>query len=152
MFNHEEADSLLIRHAYFPSTTPDDVITVHSPDTDVFVLFISYTSMIQGNVVIIGACNKVYHISSLSEELGEKQSKGLFGLHAFTECDTTGKFKGRGKSTWMKLFLDAPDEIIDTFCNLGEYEPIQLTELLEAFVCRAYCRKTTKLSRLADAR
>ena len=96
---------------------------------------------------MVGAKEKVYDISSLSAELGGKRSAGLLGLHAFSGCDTSGKFKGKGKSSWLKLFLSASDEILEGFCNLGEHDPRHYMHVMEAFVYKAYCPKSTKLKR-----
>ena len=151
-YNHEEADTSIIRHACMASTTRNDLITVYSPDTDVFVFLIAFSTSIPANICMLGAKEKVYDISSLSAELGGKRSAGLLGLHAFSGCDTSGKFKGKGKGSWLKLFLGASDEILERFCNLGEHDPRHYMHVMEAFVCKAYCPKATKLKRLEGAR
>ena len=98
--NHEEADTLIIRHAHLAAS--NDVIHVVSPDTDVFVLLVAFDSTIPANVFMFGANGKIFYISKLSKAIGERKCKALVGFHAFTGCDTTGKFKGKGKPTWVK--------------------------------------------------
>ncbi len=52
--NHEEADTLIVRHAYLAATTPSDEITVLSPDTDVFVLLLAFVSEIPATIFMAG--------------------------------------------------------------------------------------------------
>ena len=102
------------------------IIHVVSPDTDVFVLLVAFDSTIPANVFMFGANGKIYYISKLSKAIGERKCQALVGFRAFTACDTTGKFKGKGKPTLVKLFMDATEDTIDAFCKLGQEVPVKV--------------------------
>ena len=61
-------------------------------------------------------------------------------LHAFTGCDTTGKFNGKGKLSCWKAFLSSSDDVFRSFSLLGS-DSTPLDDIfsgLQSFVCRLY--------------
>ena len=55
-----------------------------------------------------------YHINVICESLGEPQSRALHVFHAFSGCDTTSAFNGKGKkSVWQAW--QAFEDVTETF-------------------------------------
>ena len=69
------------------------------------------------------------------------KSKALAGFHAFTGCDTSGKFTGKRKMSWWKHFAQADASIIEAFFSLGASHDINdaVLDRLEMFTCSVYC-------------
>ena len=84
---------------------------------------------------------KLVCIKKIADTIGFMKSKALAGLHAFTGCDTTGKFTGKGKLSWWKQFAKADDNIIAAFLSLGSSHQINgaVLDQLEMFTCNVYC-------------
>ena len=60
----------------------------------------------------------------------------------FTGCDQTGRFCGKSKTTWWKVFMAADDDVLGALLNLGIGENLPKLETLEAlerFVVNVYC-------------
>ena len=51
--------------------------------------------------------------------LGAERAAALPGFHALTGSDTTGRIKGKGKSTCFKVFVKADDDVITVLAGLG---------------------------------
>ena len=52
----------------------------------------------------------------------------LIGFHCFTRCDSTARISGKGKITCWKSFCKSNSNIVNGFCDLGEFdEPYQET-------------------------
>ena len=58
-------------------------------------------------------------IKKIADTIGFMKSKALAGFHAFTGCDTTIKFTGKGKLSWWKQFAKDDESIIAAFLSLG---------------------------------
>ena len=86
-------------------------------------------------------------------KIGSKKAEALVGLHCFTGSDTTGKFRKKGKTTWLKKFEAAPEKIVQAFVQLGKSMNVndRVVEALEEFVCQGYCRNFKDAS-LSDVR
>ena len=106
---HEEADTRLILHASDCARQGIDNIILRTVDTDVVVLAISNFSRLKiSRLWIAFGVVKQYRyipIHDIVRALGEEKSQVLHVFHAFTGCDQTSGFLGRGKSTawttWM---------------------------------------------------
>ncbi|GFO27712.1 hypothetical protein PoB_005421700 [Plakobranchus ocellatus] len=61
------------------------------------------------------------------------------GLHAFTGCDSTSCFAGKGKLKALKM-LEGDQDHQDTFSRIGTLETIsgQDMQVIETFVCQLY--------------
>ena len=106
---HGEADTRLILHASDCARQGIDNIILRTVDTDVVVLTISNFSRLKiSRLWIAFGVGKQYRyipIHDIVRALGEEKSQVLHVFHAFTGCDQTSGFLGRGKSTawttWM---------------------------------------------------
>ena len=86
-------------------------------------------------------------------KIGSKKAEALVGLHCSTGSDTTGKFRKKGKTTWLKKFEAAPEKTVQAFVQLGKSMNVNdcVVEALEEFVCQGYCRNSKGAS-LSDVR
>ena len=152
--NHEEADTMLILHAVYASENHQDV-HIMSPDTDVFILALRrlpqlgpHTCVING----IGSKRKLVFLQPIYDALGSDVIAALPGFHAFTGCDITGRFAGKGKKSCWKVFVKARKGVIRAFSKLGQgqWPGDEDYHFFEEFVCRLYQPKTkeTSVSRL----
>ncbi|GFO24261.1 hypothetical protein PoB_005076600 [Plakobranchus ocellatus] len=63
----------------------------------------------------------------------------ITGLHAFTGCDSTSCFAGKGKLKALKM-LEGDQDHQDIFSRIGTLETIsgQDMQVIETFVCQLY--------------
>ncbi len=89
-------------------------------------------------------------VSSIVVKLGDRVCQGLVGMHAFSGCDSTSRFSGKGKTTVMNL-LTGNEEFCDAMISLGvNFEPdINTMEKAEKAVCHMYnashCKDTNQV-------
>ena len=75
----------------------------------------------------MGKNYRFYHINVICATLGEPQSRALPVFHAFSGCDTTSAFNGKGKkSAWQAWQVD--EDVTNTFVHLATH-PFQLLDL-----------------------
>ena len=87
----EEADTRLLLYAKHAATPHVKAVIISSEDTDVRILCILFAHAIP--VPIYQRCVSQHQaryvdISKIARVLGQEVSKALFGLHAFTGCDS----------------------------------------------------------------
>ena len=74
----------------------------------------------------MGKNYRFYHINAICERLGVPQSRALPVFHAFSGCDTTSAFNGKGKkSVWQAW--QAFEDVTETFVYLAGH-PFQLLD------------------------
>ena len=106
--HQEEADTRLFLHAPHASSPGFAVVIIRSPDTDVAVIGCSLAAQIHAQVLLhAGTKERRRYISLLSvaARLGNGVCQALSGLHAFTGCDSTSAFSGRGKKAAFIMLL-----------------------------------------------
>lgn len=118
--NHEEADTRIVVHLQDILTADGTVnALVRTVDTDVVVILVGKfydLKVINQNLHIwvafgMGRYFRFISINRICESLGEKKSRALPVFHAFTGCDTTSAFNGKGKlSAWQAWSLC--DEVV----------------------------------------
>ena len=144
--DHEEADTLLILHAYeVVKRIPFSKCVIFSPDTDVFLILIYHYESIPMAIKFWtgkGEKQQYIDIGKCFKNLGPFiKASSLFGFHTLTGCDQTGKLSGKSKFSCWKTFMKSNEKIIDAFASLGKNDdlprlPIQ--ELLENYVVQLY--------------
>ena len=103
---HEKANTRMLFHANHASSF--EKIIVSAPDTDVFIIALSKSRIINADLYMLtGTKNnrKIVNISDVKEKwceeslpktcTGAKFLDSLVGLHCFTGCDTVSAFAGR---------------------------------------------------------
>ena len=145
--SQEEADTRMILHLKHVSEeiSGNKTIIVRSPDTDVFILLLSYVQELkidEQKVLFdtgVGNKRRMINVHDVIKRHGNEFTKALLGLHAFTGCDTTSAFVRQGKLKPMKL-LETNSDFIPVFSRIGNDVEVQEEDmgLLEEFVCRMY--------------
>ena len=109
--NHEEADTRIVVHLRHALLTEGAVtVLVRTVDTDVVVILVGKfhdLKAVNADVNIwvafgMGRSFKFISINKICASLGEQKSRSLPIFHAFSGCDTTSTFNGKGKrSAWQ---------------------------------------------------
>ncbi len=141
---HQEADTRLLWHVnHMGKTIPDQNVVVRCNDTDVLIIFLLHSSMLPVHVWLEAGLTYnnsrcFIDVNHLAEYLGPDICNVLPGLHAFTGCDYTAAFLGKGKLRPMAI-MKKP-EFIRTFIELETNEVIspEVVDGLNAFVCCMY--------------
>ena len=130
-------------------------IIVRSPDSDIFFILLSYVHDLSGITVFFETGNKnkrkLINITSLGLNYSEQYCKALLGIHAFTGCDSTSAFKGKGKVSRIQLMLK--DDLILNACSaIGDSWVLSnnILEVLERLTCRMY--GMTKINTVNECR
>ena len=156
----EEADTRLIRHAINQAINGVKNIRIETIDTDVLVLSLSHTgSMIQAgaNSIHTRIAKSDYDLIELYNRYGADVCKALPYFYAFTGCDTTSSFFGKGKATSFDAWLSFVklEETIQLFIALGDTPSCISTDnlkVLEEFVMHLYFGKDHMYTDINDAR
>ena len=100
--SQEEADTNIILHAVDAASGGATEITIHSLDTDVFVLSLRYPLLCSNVrfVIVTGQRDRLINLKHVAQALGSTKVAALPGLHALSGADITGSFAGKGKATW----------------------------------------------------
>ena len=152
---HEEADTRMLFHANQASSSFEKII-ISLPDTDVFIIAISKSRIINANLYMLtGTKNKrrIVNVSEVKEKwceeslpetcTGKKFLDSLIGFHCFTGCDTVSAFAGKRKIRPFKVMINS-EEYIDLFSRVGMTEFIneEMHEKIKRFVCHIYSKKS----------
>ena len=133
--NHEEADTRVVVHVLHALMQGGKTIQVRTVDTDVVVILAgTFHDLIASQLLAdiwvafgMGKNFRFYHINAICASLGELQSRALPVFHAFSGCDTTSAFNGKGKkSAWQAW--QVYEDVTETFVYLAGH-PFQLLNL-----------------------
>ncbi|XP_062513858.1 uncharacterized protein LOC134189559 [Corticium candelabrum] len=140
--DHEEADSRIFLHAKHASNGGFACVVISSPDTDVAVIGIHHANAINASLLWLTG-TKVQrcciNLTEIAVNLGEDMSAVLPGIHAFSGCDTTSAFVGKGKTKIFRLASQSDClrlAMTRLGCSLTPTEEL-FTEC-EKFVCHLY--------------
>ena len=122
--NHEEADTRIMVHIW----SMEQRLYLFVLDTDVVVILVG---LFFDLVTIQPSCDfwiafcmgknyRLYHINSICESLGEPRSLALPVFHAFSGCDATSAFNGKGKKSLWQAW-QAYDDATETFACLAKH-------------------------------
>ena len=144
--SHEEADCRMFFHLYSLSDEKQNVV-IRSNDVDVLLIALGQASVLKCDVWIeqgFASDNSLeyIHINHIVNHLGVKTCEAWPGLHAFTGCDYTPAFSGRGKIKPYKLMRQSV-EFQEAFISLGRSRSIanETVRTIEQFVCKLYGSK-----------
>ena len=128
-------------------------MVISTEDTDVLVIlcgqfFNLKTSFPQIELWVAfgtGKHYKEYHINSICETLGAVKSMALPYFHAYSGCDSTSQFNGKGKRSAWEAWKSFP-EVTEAFISIAA-PPFELLEidsltfkLLERYTCVLYSK------------
>lgn len=134
--NHEEADTRIILHIVDALKNGAKSIFVRTVDTDVIVILAGHyyqLTSFYGPLDLwvgfgMGKHYLCYHVNSICEQLGERKANALPLFHAYTGCDTTSSFCGRGKKTAWEAWKSYP-KATDAFLYMKE-NPFHAIEIM----------------------
>lgn len=142
----EEADGRLLLHAAHAAEEGYKSVVICSEDTDVFIMCLAFHDKIGAQ--LFQRCGtktrtRIVDVTKVAASVGLDVCGALIGLHAYTGCDTTSAFAGKGKVNALKL-LTSSRQIQDTFLELGKEWDLSpdLMDKLESFTCLLYAPKT----------
>ena len=93
----EEADTKVFLCAKFAFDNGFERVNIVTVDTDVAILGIYFQSMLNGKIYLQYGTSPATTLYDLPENLSDRSLvQALPGLHAFSGCDTTSCFKGKG--------------------------------------------------------
>lgn len=138
----EEADTRIILHAKHAADNGESTIVIKSPDSDVTMLACHFQCRISSRLLVQKKTKTrtiFLDIPSIVHKAGIDLCDALPGLHAFTGCDTTSSFSGKGKKGPLKLCM-ADRESCLTMAMLGRSFSLDTTTFKrsEKFVCKMY--------------
>ena len=143
--NQEEADTRIVLHCLYASQrlAISSGIVVRSPDTDVFVLLLYYSSQIPQTLLFDTGCGnhrRQLDIHKCASELDFNTRSALPAFHAFTGCDSTSAFVRKGKKGPFKLLCNTPSAInaLSTIGTTCDSIDVTTMKQLENFVCTMY--------------
>jgi hypothetical protein len=148
--NQEETDSRVILYAMHAMDEGFRYVRVISPDSDIFFILLHYALKLNEVTLLFdtgtGNNKKLLNVSQIAAGYGQEYCTALMCLHAFTGCDSTSAFVGKGKAKPIKTMQHCP-----RFCKIlamlgDEWEvPAGLMKETEHFTCSMY-----GLARLSD--
>ena len=150
----EEADGRLLFHAVHAARQGYQAIVICAEDTDVFIMCLAFHDKIW--VPLFQKCGtrartRLVDIRRVAATIGIDVCGALIGIHAYTGCDTTSAFAGKGKASALK-FVTNNREFRNTFTQLGQEWDLssELMDKLECFTCLLYVPKAsfTKVNNL----
>ena len=141
--SQEEANTKIILHAVDAASRGATEITIHSPDTDVFVLSLRRYPQLCTDVRFVTRTSQRHRVINLKhvvQVLGSTKVAALPDLHTLSGAEITGSFAGKGKATWWKIFKKADEEKISALANLGTRGQPTADTLtgIEKLVCQVY--------------
>ena len=144
----EEADTNMLLHAVDAATHGATEISIHSPDTDVFILSLRRNPQLCDETNFVtgtGQRHRTIKLRLIVQSLSKEKTAALPALHALSGADNTGSFAGKGKATWWKVFQGADQDIITALANLGTGEPPAADTMtsIEKLICQLYVQNTS---------
>ena len=135
------------KHVSIDENLHEKVVIVKFQDFDVFLLtaaFVHQLSCLMFFATGVGNHARVLHVNRILEKYGQNVCSALLGFHAFTGCDSTSSFKGKGKTKPFNLMIKSK-VFSDLFAHFGEDWTLseEQANCLEAFVCSLYNQSTT---------
>ena len=153
---HEEADTRVIIHLLHAAATGHKKIVIRTVDTDILIILIGQFHLIRDqyediDVSVAFGTGKdyiIHNINNVCSKLGKDVSQSLPTFHAFSGCDSTSGFHGKGKKSAWEAWKAFP-EVTSAFLHNYEHPFDQFDssswqfQLLERFTVILYDRTST---------
>lgn len=139
----EETDSRVILYCFYALEKGFEFVRVRSPDSDIFFILLFYAHKLTGLELLFetgkGNKRRCINISKAADSLTPPLCNALLGVHAFTGCDSTSAFKGKGKVKAVKL-VEKNVHFKELFMELGESWIVDenILSSIEKFTCALY--------------
>ena len=158
---HEEADTRMFLHAADAVNQGHQRIMLRTVDSDVLVLATAMVQQLQQVSTTIelwvafGTGKNLRYLAAheISASLGKEMSKALPFFHAFTGCDTTSSFAGKGKKTAWTTWISYQEatQVFSSLSSVPESITNEWMATIERFVTLMYDRTSTEVN-VNDAR
>uniref|UniRef100_A0A0L8GHB2 Uncharacterized protein n=1 Tax=Octopus bimaculoides TaxID=37653 RepID=A0A0L8GHB2_OCTBM len=139
----QEIDTRVILYCMYAKEQGCKSVRVRSPDSDIFFILLHYARLLEGLQILVepgkGITQRCIDVTKLDMSSMRVLSSALLGYHAFTRCNSTSAFKGKGNESFQKAFS-----------KLGESWDVneEVMNELERFTCVLYGNKRTKKIRI----
>ena len=132
------------RRSIFKNALPPSQIsiTIRTVDTDVLIIALG-SPHVWIEMSIIKKKNLRYiSVNQIHDHFDEEFCKALPAFHAFTGCDYTASFNGKGKVTQLNV-SEKNENVQLTFSKLSELDSITKEEIndIKLFVSTMYAKK-----------
>lgn len=111
--SHEEADTRIFVHVADAIRRGCTKIAIRTVDTDVVAIAIAQVHILTPDELWVafgtGPNFRYIAVHEIAHTLGPRKSAVLPVFHAFTGCDTTSAFSGRGKKTAWDIWSVYPE-------------------------------------------
>ena len=111
----------MLLHASHASSNGHECVVIKLPDTDVAVISCTFSHDINSRLLFCTGTKqrqRYIDITAVDRSLGEDVCKALPGMHAFTGCDSTSAFVGKGKKQAFQL-LESDQEMCNAMKMVG---------------------------------
>ena len=138
-----ETDTWVVLYCKYVKENGFKYVRVRSPDSDIFFILIYYALYLQGITILFktgkGNKKRIINVTTIAEKYSQVNCGALVGIHAFTGCDSTSAFKGKGKVKAIRL-LQKKENYQRVFSRLGDEWDIcnDLLSALSEFTCALY--------------
>ena len=152
--NQEEADTRLLLQAKQAAQEGYEAVTVISEDTDVFILLLNFSSIINTRLYKCGSrTTRLVDIKGAVQRTGREICEALIGFYSFTGCDSVSAFACKGNIGALKI-LKSNAGARRAFRELGQSWTVSedLYTLLEKFTCSMYIPVGNTTSHVNHAR
>ena len=145
----EETDSRVILYCFYAKERGFKFVRVRSPDSDIFFILLYYAERLSGLELLFetgrGNKRRCISITQVGSLLTPALCDALLGLHAYTGCDSTSAFKGKGKVKAIKL-VEKKQGFKHVFARVGETWEVDedLLDSVEEFTCALYGKQKVK--------
>ena len=149
--SHAKADTRLLLHANHAARSGWSDVIIKSPDTDVAIISLAMQESCQANIFFAtgkGDQERILDICCIVREVGALVCASLIGLHAFTGCDSTSAFHGKGKAIFFHFVKENKQHLM-ALKKLGQSfnTDTELITQLEALVCQVYKSQTESVDK-----
>ena len=153
--SHEEADSRIFIHILDALEEGNNCFMIRTVDTDIVTISLGKFHDIEARYSDFdlwikfgsGQSLRMIHINSICNQIGRPTARSLPFFHAFTGCDTTSAFKGKGKKsgwqTWKAFQAITP---VFEFLSQNPFSALSKESVefmqLQKFVVLLYSKNT----------
>ena len=99
--SQEETDSRVILYCMYAKERGCKSVRVRSPDSDIFFILLHHARFLEGLQILFetgkGNTRRCIDVTKLAMSSTPVLCSAMLGYHAFTGCDSTSAFKGKGK-------------------------------------------------------
>ena len=154
--SHEEADTRIVVHVRDAIRKGMKSICIRTVDTDILIILIWKFHFLKDlckdlELKVAFGVRKdfaVYSVNNICSTLGFDKSKIMSMFHAFSGCDTTSSFHGRGKKSAWESLVSFPDvKVAFQYLVDHPFEVLEISsphfKLTERFTVALYDRTST---------